>query len=315
MKTIALAFNLPLTPESIRSQEALKAYPGAGFIPYLVEYAEARGIQVLPAQEIRNLDSEVVIIQEENNRHGHDLHSFAKPKVVFSLESPIYAPGFYDSLKDLSRQFEHTLAFFGAKNQVYFPAFDLNHRPALFYPISNYRFVRPFMSAVVAAKHHKMLPESDSESFKYGVEHQLQTKRFEAIEYFQSHGLTLYGKGWPNRLECDNKIDTIAKYKFNLCYENGSYPGYVTEKIFDAMVAGTIPVYLGAPDILQFVPADCFVDARQFNSLGDMRAYLEDMPKSKIHDILNAGQSFLKSQQAYRHSYQGFAQRLLEMCI
>lgn len=42
-----------------------------------------------------------------------------------------------------------------------------------------------------------------------------------------------------------NKINFIKKYKFNLCYENKKQEGYITEKLTDAMLAKTIPIYWG----------------------------------------------------------------------
>ena len=41
------------------------------------------------------------------------------------------------------------------------------------------------------------------------------------------------------------KRKAIAKYMFNLAFENSIEPGYVTEKPFDALLSGTVPVYLG----------------------------------------------------------------------
>jgi hypothetical protein len=45
------------------------------------------------------------------------------------------------------------------------------------------------------------------------------------------------------------KIDFLNSYKFNLCFENSSYPGYATEKIYEALCAKTIPIYWGSPTI------------------------------------------------------------------
>lgn len=44
----------------------------------------------------------------------------------------------------------------------------------------------------------------------------------------------------------DNKLDYLRQFKFNLCPENSNNEGYVTEKIFDALTAGCIPIYWGA---------------------------------------------------------------------
>jgi alpha(1,3/1,4) fucosyltransferase len=44
----------------------------------------------------------------------------------------------------------------------------------------------------------------------------------------------------------DNKLDYLKQFKFNLCPENSNSSGYVTEKIFDAISAGCIPIYWGS---------------------------------------------------------------------
>jgi len=43
------------------------------------------------------------------------------------------------------------------------------------------------------------------------------------------------------------KVKFLSGYKFNLCFENSSYPGYCTEKLFEALCARTIPIYWGSP--------------------------------------------------------------------
>lgn len=42
-----------------------------------------------------------------------------------------------------------------------------------------------------------------------------------------------------------DKHKWLQDYKFNLCFENSSYPGYLTEKLFDAYNAGCVPIYWG----------------------------------------------------------------------
>jgi hypothetical protein len=39
------------------------------------------------------------------------------------------------------------------------------------------------------------------------------------------------------------KMKEISNYKFNICFENSVYPGYFTEKLLHAKIAGTIPLY------------------------------------------------------------------------
>jgi hypothetical protein len=55
------------------------------------------------------------------------------------------------------------------------------------------------------------------------------------------------------------KLAFLPKYKFNLCFENASHPGYATEKIYEALVAGTIPIYWGSPTIALDFNTDTFL--------------------------------------------------------
>ena len=53
----------------------------------------------------------------------------------------------------------------------------------------------------------------------------------------------------------DNKLEYLKSYQFNLCPENSNYSGYCTEKVFDAIRSGCIPIYWGSdnnpePDVL-----------------------------------------------------------------
>lgn len=64
----------------------------------------------------------------------------------------------------------------------------------------------------------------------------------------------------------EDKIAWLRGFKFTICYENSSHPGYVTEKILHAMAAGTIPIYWGDPDVgLDFNPAS-FLNRHDFDS-------------------------------------------------
>jgi alpha(1,3/1,4) fucosyltransferase len=43
-----------------------------------------------------------------------------------------------------------------------------------------------------------------------------------------------------------SKLKFLNEYKFNICFENSSWPGYCTEKLFEALYAKTIPIYWGS---------------------------------------------------------------------
>ena len=62
---------------------------------------------------------------------------------------------------------------------------------------------------------------------------------------WKSH-LDLYGRGYN---EIEKKEEGLQDYMFSVAIENDCYETYFTEKILDCFAVGTIPVYLGAPDI------------------------------------------------------------------
>jgi hypothetical protein len=45
------------------------------------------------------------------------------------------------------------------------------------------------------------------------------------------------------------KYDFLSNHKFSLCFENSSYPGYTTEKLYESLCARTIPIYWGSPTV------------------------------------------------------------------
>ncbi|MBN8458150.1 MAG: hypothetical protein J0M04_09940 [Verrucomicrobia bacterium] len=56
------------------------------------------------------------------------------------------------------------------------------------------------------------------------------------------------------------KLDFIADFTFNLCFENSVARGYLTEKPFQALWAGTVPLYEGDPDVADWIDPDAMVD-------------------------------------------------------
>ncbi len=92
-----------------------------------------------------------------------------------------------------------------------------------------------------------------------------------------------------------SKEETISQYKFALCFENMILTGWITEKIFDCFYSGTIPVYWGAPDITEFIPANCFIDKRNFKSYDDLLSFLKKMSNEEIQQYRDNAKAFLES--------------------
>jgi hypothetical protein len=132
----------------------------------------------------------------------------------------------------------------------------------------------------------------------------------------------LFGDGWggqkiswcpflhrkPNRCHRIESIDLSAverssakrkklgNYKFVSASENyvGSQ-GYISEKIFDALLGGSVPVYLGEKSIAKEIPTECLVDAREFQKAADLVDALCEMGESDWNRLRDAGRRFLAS--------------------
>jgi hypothetical protein len=55
--------------------------------------------------------------------------------------------------------------------------------------------------------------------------------------------LDKFGSAWGNRIADKNLL--AKNYGLQVCPENDLYPGYVTEKLFEAYASGTIPIWRG----------------------------------------------------------------------
>lgn len=94
----------------------------------------------------------------------------------------------------------------------------------------------------------------------------------------------------------ESKSETLSQYTFALCYENMILKGWITEKIFDCFFSGTIPVYLGAPDITDYVPENCFIDKRHFGSYEELKTRMKSLTDDEIGAYRENAKNFITSE-------------------
>lgn len=127
--------------------------------------------------------------------------------------------------------------------------------------------------------------------------------------------------GWPNqayrgRLPLgDRKLTVLSQCDFALCPENcTSLNGYITEKIFNAVFAGCIPIYQGHPDVTRWLPPEMFVPMERFSNGRELTNFLQKMGPREKKEYRDAGARFLQSRSAELfdlRSYEGvFLQHL-----
>jgi hypothetical protein len=151
---------------------------------------------------------------------------------------------------------------------------------------------------------------------------ELYSEREKVIRFFEGlekPDFEFYGRGWdPQKYKnyrgiIENKIEKLKRYRFSFCYENmRGTKGYITEKIFDCFEAGCIPIYLGADNIEEYVPANCFIDRRRFSSEQAVYDHIKNMPQKEYETYLTHIRAFLKSEKAQVFSSKHFLRTFVE---
>jgi hypothetical protein len=104
-----------------------------------------------------------------------------------------------------------------------------------------------------------------------------------ARELMRHFAVDSFGRCLNNRaLAADRGSSTLREvirgYRFTLAFENSIATDYVTEKFFNPLIAGSVPVYLGAPNVADFAPGErCFLDVRDFAGPRELAAHLTDL--------------------------------------
>lgn len=77
------------------------------------------------------------------------------------------------------------------------------------------------------------------------------------------------------------KIDFFSQHYFGVAFENGSHPGYVTEKLLDCYYANTIPIYWGSATVHRDFNPKSFINAADFKNPDDLYNYLNHLISNK----------------------------------
>ena len=118
-------------------------------------------------------------------------------------------------------------------------------------------------------------PPSDREAYIH------ELKKYIDID---SYGKCLNNKKLPAKLQnssemlSDAFIQFLQQYKFILAFENARCDGYMTEKIFRTINVGAVPVYLGAPNIKEWLPdPNLVILVDDFESPAELAKYIKQV--------------------------------------
>jgi len=190
---------------------------------------------------------------------------------------------------------------------------------------------------------------SGNKSVRYPHDSELFTKRVETYLWFENHSpqdFDLYGVGWENPPERPgtvgkilskfnrifpikvntfkhcykgtvvSKTDVLGDYKFSICYENFSgLNGYITEKIFDCMFSGCVPIYWGAENITEYIPSECFIDRRDFKNHSALLDFLKAVDANQFNNYQTSMLKFLASESAQKFYIQNYVETISSVIL
>lgn len=324
-------------------------YPGAMPAVRLHRGAEREGFSLITSDVyLRERKGERgLLLSDMHSRTAERLIRLGLvPAASVCAESPIVAYDFYHNLEKYSRNYPHVFYFRGMRERVTSPAtqFHVHYftqsRKEIMPGAPPWR-ERDFL--VMVASNKRAFPRRKVHNLKDlrrewirrrdpWMASDLYEERLRAIAHFSRYpDFHLYGFGWNEEADSGgggeisrslkrscrgttpDKLATVAGHKFSLCFENTRFPGYVTEKIFDCFFAGTIPVYLGAPDIEEFVPAGTFVDSSRFSAYDDLNEYLRGMSEGDAHRMIDRIRAFLGSPDFEKFHEESYARSMVDV--
>jgi len=255
------------------------------------------------------------------------------PKYLVLLENPNFNPlnENSDYCKRFTRVFAWDIRLHNIKNvvQILIPHhLNLDHFPS-------YAEREIFSSLINANK-----------AFRQSLPTDLYLERLNTIRWYEKHApdkFELYGMGWNKpapafdfwgkarrsipslrtklfgyspfpsyRGEVRDKGEVLRRSKFSYCYENTrGLSNYITEKIFDSFVCGCVPVYWGADNVLDYIPADCFIDRRAFKDTAAVHKFLLSISPENYARYQENIESFLCGNVAKKFSLDNFASTIV----
>lgn len=87
-----------------------------------------------------------------------------------------------------------------------------------------------------------------------------------------------------------SKLRYLERFRFVIACENSAHPGYTTEKLYDALIAGAIPIYWGNPAVNLDFDTSAFIDASAMSDFAQLVEVVRglDADAARAAPVLNA---------------------------
>ena len=104
--------------------------------------------------------------------------------------------------------------------------------------------------------------------------------RLNEVRPVDSFGRLLNNQGGHRPRGRLGKMKVLSESTFTIAFENQVAPGYVTEKLVEPLLAGSIPIYWGAPEAKADFNADAFIFAGDFATFDELVVHVIDLASS-----------------------------------
>jgi hypothetical protein len=277
------------------------------FMFRLGKILQETGYEVKLSFDAENLNdaAAIIVLTDFDSKILSNLTAYPTEKCfLYIFEPPTVRPDLHQKTYD---------EYFGKIFTMFDDDIDQKKRFKFYYP-QNYLK----MFSDIPDFSHKKLCAMISGNKNSSHPDELYSHRKKVISFFskkKGNDFDLYGAGWPSgknyKGSAQNKYETLKNYRFSFTYENmQNQNGYITEKIFDSLVAGCIPIYLGASNITDSIPENCFIDRRKFGSENDLYNFMKEMNRETFENYLKNIRDFLSSDRPEKYSTENFSNNL-----
>ena len=118
-----------------------------------------------------------------------------------------------------------------------------------------------------------------------------------------------------NSKNCWNRyyLNIIGEYKFMITFENNLANGIVTEKIYNAFMGNTLPIYWGNAEINKHFNKDSFINYHDYNTDEEVINFIKkiDTDDELYYKMLNSQKLHANSQDYYRNQYKNIWKNVL----
>jgi hypothetical protein len=152
-------------------------------------------------------------------------------------------------------------------------------------------------------------------NFIFSSEPSIRTEfflRLNQARSVDSVGKVLNNRGWrpPGKA---GKMKVLGESTFTIAFENQIAPGYVTEKIVEPLLAGSIPIYWGAAEASTDFNPEAFIHAEDFASFDALVDHILQVADSQeALAALATASPFPDNRIAYEHTPDFFVERVCE---